>query len=162
MGKGLIPSGGKHIAYAAGTGVLVFIDLVSHLILKKVAEQGGPDVLAMCYKDMPDVPRLPDDFFFELQLSSMQPSETIGIELIEALESLDPEKKSFANELMLKSDKDGNKNPNYLRWDEAYYNKLFKDLEATKVWCCGPPIMQECFDRAKMTTTNSKVEFAAL
>ena len=46
MGKGLNPTNdGTHIAYAAGTGVLVFIDLVGHLLLKQVAATGGPDVL---------------------------------------------------------------------------------------------------------------------
>lgn len=35
MGKGLEPSqNGLHIAFAAGTGVLVFVDLVAHLILQ--------------------------------------------------------------------------------------------------------------------------------
>lgn len=38
MGKGLNPSsGGRHIGYAAGTGILVYVDLVGHLILKLVA-----------------------------------------------------------------------------------------------------------------------------
>ena len=37
MGKGLdIQPTGKHIALAAGTGILVFIDLVAHLILRLV------------------------------------------------------------------------------------------------------------------------------
>ena len=37
MGKGLgIKPTGKHIALAAGTGILVFIDLVAHLILRLV------------------------------------------------------------------------------------------------------------------------------
>lgn len=83
MGKGLNPvKGGKHLAYAAGTGVLVFVDLVSHLILKLVAEQGGPDVLGEFHKDIDNVPKLPDDFFFELQSSFLEPNETIGLELI--------------------------------------------------------------------------------
>ena len=52
MGKGLNPaSGGKHVAYAAGTGVLVYVDLVGHLILKEVAKQGGPDVLGTLRKE---------------------------------------------------------------------------------------------------------------
>jgi NAD(P)H-flavin reductase len=35
MGKGLqIKDGGTHIAFAAGTGCLVFLDLVAHLIRK--------------------------------------------------------------------------------------------------------------------------------
>lgn len=34
MGKGLMPTGkGLHIAFAAGTGALCFVDLVAHLIL---------------------------------------------------------------------------------------------------------------------------------
>ena len=37
MGKGLdIHSKGVHVAFAAGTGVLVFIDLVAHLIRKNL------------------------------------------------------------------------------------------------------------------------------
>ena len=53
MGKGLNPSseGGKHVAYAAGTGVLVYVDLIGHLILKEVAAQGGPDVLGALKKE---------------------------------------------------------------------------------------------------------------
>lgn len=40
MGKGLeIEPSGKHIALAAGTGILVFIDLVAHLILRLVKEE---------------------------------------------------------------------------------------------------------------------------
>ena len=35
MGLGLcINNRGRHIAFAAGTGVLVFLDLIGHLILK--------------------------------------------------------------------------------------------------------------------------------
>ena len=35
MGKGLcIEESGVHVAFCAGTGVLVFLDLVSHLLLR--------------------------------------------------------------------------------------------------------------------------------
>ena len=37
MGKGLdIKSEGTHIAFSAGTGCLVFVDLVAHLIRKNL------------------------------------------------------------------------------------------------------------------------------
>jgi len=37
MGKGLqIKSEGTHIAYTAGTGCLVFLDLIAHLIRKNL------------------------------------------------------------------------------------------------------------------------------
>jgi len=39
MGKGLnIQPTGEHIAFSAGTGVLVFIDLVAHLIMRVYSE----------------------------------------------------------------------------------------------------------------------------
>ena len=63
---------------------------------------------------------------------------------------------------MLESNNEGKRNPDFYLWTEDYYKNLFKDLEATKIWCCGPPIMQECFDRAAMASSNAKVEFAAL
>ena len=35
MGLGLsINNRGRHVAFAAGTGILVFVDLIAHLILK--------------------------------------------------------------------------------------------------------------------------------
>lgn len=72
MGKGLNPNkSGKHVAFAAGTGVLVFVDLVGHLLLKQVAATGGPDVLADLHKEtsFEGIPSLPDDFKLELHTS---------------------------------------------------------------------------------------------
>ena len=35
MGKGInLQKNGKHIAFTAGTGILVFMDLIAHLILR--------------------------------------------------------------------------------------------------------------------------------
>lgn len=92
MGKGLNPTrGGWHIGYAAGTGVLTFIDLVAHLILREVAKQGGPDVLNDFYQKRlygstdEVIPRLPEDFCFQLNTSFLEPGEAIGLELINAL-----------------------------------------------------------------------------
>lgn len=45
MGLGLeIKPRGKHIAFAAGTGILVFLDLVAHLILKIISKSRGPNI----------------------------------------------------------------------------------------------------------------------
>ena len=39
MGLGLeLKPRGKHIAFAAGTGILVFLDLVAHLILRLISK----------------------------------------------------------------------------------------------------------------------------
>lgn len=47
MGSGIsvLPQG-KHIAYTAGTGVLVFMDLVAYLLLKVVELNGGPSIIS--------------------------------------------------------------------------------------------------------------------
>ena len=63
MGKGLQLTSGKNIAFAAGTGMLVFVDLIAHMILKRVAEKGGPNLLAGTQ------PSLPNDFKLELYTS---------------------------------------------------------------------------------------------
>ena len=40
---------GKHIAYTAGTGVLVFLDLVAFLLIKMIELNGGPSIVAHRY-----------------------------------------------------------------------------------------------------------------
>jgi len=43
MGKGLgIDQTGVHVAFTAGTGVLVFVDLVAHILIHLLAANGGP------------------------------------------------------------------------------------------------------------------------
>jgi len=53
MGKGLqIRSSGIHVAFCAGTGALVFLDLVSHLLLKNCYEHEGkklPNAISNMY-----------------------------------------------------------------------------------------------------------------
>ena len=45
MGPGVdLSPKGKHIAYTAGTGVLVFVDLVAYLIIKLIEMNGGPNI----------------------------------------------------------------------------------------------------------------------
>ena len=55
MGKGLeMQSEGTHLAFCAGTGALVFIDLVSHLIVLnsfKATSKGLPKEMQDFYKD---------------------------------------------------------------------------------------------------------------
>ena len=47
MGLGLeLKPRGRHIAFAAGTGILVFLDLVAHLILRLISKSRGPNIFA--------------------------------------------------------------------------------------------------------------------
>lgn len=46
MGQGLqVNPRGKHIAFTAGTGVLPFMDLIAHLILKLAEKEGASPIL---------------------------------------------------------------------------------------------------------------------
>ena len=85
MGRGLNPEKpGRHIAFCAGTGVLVFVDMIGHIILREVARQGGPDVLAQL-RELPefkDVKPLPDNFKFEIHTAFMDKDEAIALPLI--------------------------------------------------------------------------------
>ena len=120
MGKGLNPTkGGTHVAYCAGTGVLVFVDLVGHLLLKQVAKNGGPDVLGKLHAEMEGIPSLPDDFRFEINNSFASEEEGIALELMKALESIDPESTAFKSNIQY-----SNQKPN-TRWDESYFRRIF-------------------------------------
>jgi hypothetical protein len=67
MGKGLcIEPSGVHVAFCAGTGVLVFLDLISHLLLRSYYKH---------YVDPKDVPesmnQIKDDFTFLFYVSML-------------------------------------------------------------------------------------------
>jgi len=52
MGTGLdMHRKGRHIAFSGGTGVLVFIDMVAHLILRLLPSIGGPDIITQVMKN---------------------------------------------------------------------------------------------------------------
>lgn len=40
-----IAESGKHVAFTAGTGVLVFMDLIAYLMMKVIQRNGGPTIL---------------------------------------------------------------------------------------------------------------------
>ncbi len=43
LALGVIPNG-KHVAFTAGTGILVFIDLIAHLILRLLSQNPSLNV----------------------------------------------------------------------------------------------------------------------
>ena len=52
MGTGIdMHRKGRHIAFSGGTGVLVFIDMVAHLILRLLPSIGGPDIITEVMKN---------------------------------------------------------------------------------------------------------------
>lgn len=81
MGKGLqIQPKGIHVAFCAGTGALVFLDLVSHLLIKNCFESDGkklPAEIASMYQT---------GFEFHLYVSFQDRDQAIGLDVIERLE----------------------------------------------------------------------------
>ena len=65
MGRGLdIQKSGLHIAFCAGTGVLVFLDLVAHLLMRNIFLSKLPEE-----KVDPQFKVLKDDFEFHLYVA---------------------------------------------------------------------------------------------
>ena len=84
MGKGLcVEESGVHIAFCAGTGVLVFLDLISHLLLRSYYKH---------YVKPEDVPesmlQLKDDFVFVFYVSMLSMDSEIGLNMCEALDKV--------------------------------------------------------------------------
>ena len=84
MGKGLcIEESGVHVAFCAGTGVLVFLDLVSHLLLRAYYKH---------YEELELVPtemfQLKDDFTFVFFVSMLSMDSEIGLGICEALQKV--------------------------------------------------------------------------
>ena len=75
-------------------------------------------------------------------------AESVGLELCEALSSYCNAmgKKNF--ELFVRLSKEG---VNKERWSEQFVNgqlSKFSLREINRIWVCGPPVMNETFDRA--------------
>jgi hypothetical protein len=88
-GKGLqIQNTGVHIVYCAGTGILVFIDIVAHLILRLRMPELFDSVKFGPGRSLIDL----RSFQLVLNTSFASPEEAIGMELIEDLKKLCVEK----------------------------------------------------------------------
>ena len=79
MGKGLqIENTGQHVAFCAGTGVLVFLDLVSHLLVRNCFEHHQ--------REVPEVfDQMKKGFKFHLFVSFQNRDQSIGLDICEAL-----------------------------------------------------------------------------
>jgi len=116
MGRGLeMKDSGLHVAFCAGTGVLVFLDLVAHLLLRNVYK-------TKTFHDQKDTQfnELKDDFAFNLYVSFQDAEQSIGLDICEALERVNEKLhlKNFKLTIRLSEDISVKKKPQ--RWDEKY------------------------------------------
>ena len=146
MGRGLeIKPHGLHVAFCAGTGVLVFLDLVAHLLMRNVFQSRLPED-----KVEPQFLRLKEDFEFHLYVAFTDADQTIGLELCEALERINVKfhYKNFKLTVRLSEDIYAKKKPP--RWNEEFIEGELTPHagKMQKVWVCGPPILNQTFDIA--------------
>jgi len=138
MGKGLgIRESGVHIAFAAGTGVLVFLDLVMRLILHNTgALKAGFD----------------DSFKFIFYISHQNLNETMGMDLSLKLIELNKHLgfNNFDLVVRLSEGHPDLKGEKPKRWNkEAIKEELMQFAgQLSKIWVCGPPMLNQTFDIA--------------
>lgn len=140
MGIGLgVENHGTHVAFAAGTGVLPFIDLVGHILLQLVdkdyvLEEAG---IKTSYDDITiDI----DNFNFQLYFSYSNEEEAVCLQLINKVKELcEKLEKPYLLEVHTRM-------AHSQRWDQEYFEAKIKNKVADgakKIWVCGPPLMQE-------------------
>ena len=137
MGKGLQPaSSGVHVAFAAGTGVLVFVDLVAYLVRQKLEIKAA---------DEGEDSELGDDFKLVLFASFANEAEAIALDFLQAAS----EALGDRFELRLRLG-DGAREAETARWDAKFLDEEMCKLEVQpeKIWVCGTPAMNQVFENA--------------
>lgn len=142
MGKGLqIEKEGIHIAFTAGTGCLLFLDLVAHLVRKNLKK----------LNEIEDSFIGMEDFKFVFFVSFPKREDVIGIELCEGLQRV-CKKYEIDNFEFIPRISNEIKDKASSRWDFKFIDETLsryrKQNVIKKVWVCGPPIMNEMFDKS--------------
>ena len=142
MGRGLqLQPEGIHVAFCAGTGTLVFLDLVAHLlILNTLPKEEVPPEMRNFYQS---------GFKLHLYVAFQNREQSIGLDLIEALQQVNQARgyNNFALTVRLSEPDAGQaKMP---RWTDDFIDKELTPLagQMKKIWVCGPPVMNELFDK---------------
>mmetsp|Transcript_10565 Transcript_10565/g.17727 ORF Transcript_10565/g.17727 Transcript_10565/m.17727 type:complete len:232 (-) Transcript_10565:65-760(-) len=150
MGMGLdVQKKGIHVAFSAGTGILVFIDIVAHLILRLLEENGYPNIFGINTKGT-DIPRIDmKKFKFVLFSSFSCDEESICLPLIDSLKQLC---RKFDRPFLFEHhSRISNQTKSPQRWDKKFFSQTIQNMiysGAKKIWVCGPPIMNEYCERA--------------
>ena len=137
MGLGLdIQTEGHHLVFCAGTGCLVYLDLVAHIIL---------DICTRSSKDR----IFKDSFKLTFYLSAPSEEHAIGLTLLQYAEAVSNHLKLDIFELKLRL----STMKNVPRWNEKFIEDQLTPLAGNirKLYVCGSPAMNECFDRTLET-----------
>lgn len=133
LGKGLhIQIKGVHVAFTCGTGCFVFLDLVVYLIRRNL------NLLSDEEKD-----HVYESFKFVFYVSFPTRDDGIGLQLCFGLDKLCKHLGIDNFELHTRFSAE-----NSDRWDYTFLCNQRYDKQISKVWACGPPKMNEDFDKA--------------
>ena len=128
------------MAFTGGTGVLVFLDLVAYIFRKNV-HKVSPAMDLIKDEDFGD---LNDDFKFILYMAFPTEGDALAYDFCKSCME-HAKQNSFSNfEVRTRfSDKDRQ------RWDEQWIGDTLSQVRDLKrVWVCGPPIINETFNKA--------------
>mmetsp|Transcript_12788 Transcript_12788/g.21629 ORF Transcript_12788/g.21629 Transcript_12788/m.21629 type:complete len:226 (-) Transcript_12788:192-869(-) len=126
MGRGLgIHKTGLHVAYAAGTGMLVFVDIVAHLILRILRTRCFTD---LCEEEGESVRSAElDNFRFVLHTSFLSEEEALCMDLINSLTQLC---QTFGYPKLFEHiSRISNKGKKGQRWDQGYFMSTLQHLK---------------------------------
>ena len=150
MGKGLqLKPTGVQVAFCAGTGALVFLDLVSALLIKNCFERDG--------RKLPEgIDFFEEGFEFHLYCSFADRETAIGLDLIEMLQNVCA-KLNLTNFKATVRLAKANGAPKPPRWNTEFIEEQLKphDGKIERVWVCGPPAMNQLFDEGLESLNKS-------
>ncbi len=128
--------------------MLVFLDLVSSLLIQSCFQSDGRK-----YPEGLDF--FQDKFEFHIYVSFADRDSSIGLDLIEALESVNKQLglSNFKATIRLSKAKTDIKP----RWTPEYVKDELTPMtgQIQKVWVCGPPAVNEMFDKTLANLSSS-------
>lgn len=128
MGKSLgVRKYGQHIAFAAGTGAITFMDLsayVARFVMGEMEEKESSQIA--------------DDFKFTYYVTYFNEEQSCGLRMLRLLNEL--HSKHFELVVRLSSQKSA-------RWDQKYLANVLPPT-CEKLWICGTPVMNDVFENA--------------
>jgi len=128
LGKSLgVKRSGEHLAFAAGTGAITFMDLSAYVARFVMGEM-----------DDKEASQIGEDFKFTYYVTYFNEEQSCGLKMLRLLKELNS--KHFDLVVRLSSQRSP-------RWDQKY---LANCLPSTceKLWICGTPVMNDVFENA--------------
>lgn len=128
MGKSLgVRRNGVHLAFAAGTGAITFMDLAAYVARFVMGEM-----------DEKESAQIGDDFKFTYYVTYFNEEQSCGLRLLRLLKEFNS--KHFDLVIRLSSQRSP-------RWDEKWIAGILPPT-CEKLWICGTPVMNDVFESA--------------